>query len=100
MKMKVIRKPTKPDRYVLERQSAVYNFNWVSKKVAWSDFQDWVYEQLPGSATDITLELVEEWMYDDCTTYLELSWNLLVPNSQYEKELKKYEKAMVKWKKS
>jgi len=99
-KVKVMKKPTKPEKMVVERRSVRFDFNWISKKVSWTGFQEWVKDQVPPDATDVTLELIEEWEYDDCLTSLELSWNQTVPNTKYEKELKKYKKEMKKWRTS
>lgn len=91
--------PEKPQKRITVRNSATYDFNWVSKKVALGSFLDWVKDTTPANAKDVTLELVEEWMYDDCTTYLQLEWEEVIDNPNYEKELKKYEKKLAKWKK-
>lgn len=99
-KVKILVKPVKPEKTVVEHRSTRYDFNWVSKKVSWEGFQVWVKEQVPAGATDVTLELIEDWQYDDCLTSLELSWDEVVPNSRYEKELKKYKKGMEKWRKA
>lgn len=99
-KVKIIKKPIPPEKTVVERRSVRYDFNWVSKKVAWEGFQAWAKEKIPTAATDVTLELLEEWEYDDCYTSLELSWNEVIPNPRYEKEMKKYKKGMIKWKRS
>ncbi len=97
--MKTLTKPEKPKKRITVRNSATYDFNWVSKKVALDSFLAWTKEVTPANAKDVTLELVEEWMYDDCITYLRLEWEEVIDNPHYEKDLKKYEKKLVRWKK-
>jgi hypothetical protein len=75
-KKKTIKKPLPPVLSMIEHQSVKYEFNWVSKKVSWLGFQEWAAEQIPAGATNVTLELIEEWQYDDCLTALEIAWDL------------------------
>lgn len=93
-------KPIKPRKKIIVEGSATYDFNWVSKKVSWAGFQEWVKEVVPRGAKDVTLELREDWEYDSCFTYLEISWKIKMPNQHYEKELKKFERKMRKWRKA
>jgi len=95
----ILAKPEKPQKKITQRQTATYNFDWVSKKVSWDGFLDWAKETIPAGAKDVTLELIEDWQYDDCITYLELSWDEIVTNPNYDKEMKKYERKLAKWKK-
>lgn len=97
--MKTVTKPVKPEKRITVRNSTTYDFNWVSKKVAIGNFLAWVKESTPANAKDVTLELVEEWEYDSCLTYLRLEWEEVIPNPHYEKDLKKYEKKLARWKK-
>jgi hypothetical protein len=85
----IMKEPTKK---ITVRQSIDYNFNWVGKKVALDVFNDWCKENIPRGAKDVTLELMEDWEYDSCLTYLQLSWDLEVVNTNYEKEMKKWQK--------
>ena len=82
----------KPKKTVLIAESKSFDFNWASKKVALQHFMQWCYDNVPLGAEDVTLELVEDWQYDDCQTYLEIAWKRKIPNPRYEKELKKYNK--------
>lgn len=92
-------KPEKPKKKVIIVGSATYDFNWVSKKVSWDGFQEWVRSAVPSGAKDVTLELREDWSYDSCFTYLEISWKKRMLNHHYDKELEKYKRKMKKWQK-
>lgn len=93
-----ITKPVKPKKRITIRNSATYDFNWVSKKVSLAVFQAWCKDTIPANAKDVTLELVEDWEYDSCFTYLRLEWEETVKNDQYDKQLIKYEKKLKKYK--
>lgn len=95
----MMQEPKKPEKKIEILHSTTFDFNWVSKKVALSTFTDWVKNAVPKNAKDITLELVEEWQYDDCITYLELAWKEIKDNPNYKKDIAKYEKKLKKWKK-
>ena len=92
-------KPEKPNKKTVVTGYARYDFNWVSKKVSWEVFKDWVKEIVPRGAYDVTLELREDWEYDTCFTSLEIAWKKKVLNKHYEKEMAKYRKKMEKWQK-
>lgn len=92
-------KPEKPKKKIIMEDCATYDFNWVSKKVSWEGFQAWVKQIVPRGAKDVTLELREDWEYDDCFTYLKISWKKKVSNLFYDKDLEKYRKNMKKWQK-
>ena len=89
----------KPKKEVILEGCATYNFSWVSKKVSWAGFQEWVKSVVPKGAKDVTLELREDWCYDDCFTYLEIAWKKKMPNQHFDQEMKKYERKMRKWQK-
>jgi hypothetical protein len=96
--MMILAKPDKPKKKITQRQTASFDFNWVSKKVAIGTFLAWIKETTLAGAKDVTLELKEDWEYDDCLTSLELSWDKVVDNPHYEKEMKKYQKKLKAWK--
>jgi hypothetical protein len=81
-----------PAKTILITESKSFDFDWTSKKVALQYFMQWCKENVPTGAQDVTLELMEDWQYDDCQTYLEIAWKREVPNPRYEKELKKFNK--------
>jgi len=93
-------KPKKPEKVSLIPFDANYDFDWCSKKVSLEVFNEWCKEVVPDGATDVTLELKEDWEYDTCMTYLQVEWKEFHVNHLYEKQMKKYEKALTKWKKS
>lgn len=95
----MITKPEKPKNKIIQKQYATFNFDWVSKKVHIDTFLDWVKEAIPSGAKDVTLELKEDWEYDDCLTSLELAWEEVVTNINYEREYKRYQSKLKKWKK-
>lgn len=92
-------KPEKPKKLITIRKYTTYDFTWVSKKVALDNFLDWCKKSTPANAKDVTLELVEDWEYDSCFTYLRLEWEEVIRNPHYENEVKKYEKKLTRWKK-
>jgi hypothetical protein len=98
--MMILAKPEKPKKKITQRQTATFDFNWVSKKVAIETFLAWVKETTPTGAKDVTLELIEDWDYygNDCVTSLELAWDEVIDNPNYEKEMKKYQKKLKAWK--
>ena len=79
------KKPIKPTKY-----SKNFPFSFVSPKVSLEYFIEWCKKEIPKSAPDVTIELKEDWNYDDCNCYLEFSWKQKTINENYEKELKKY----------
>lgn len=97
--MKQIAKPTKPSKRIVVRERATYNFDWASKKVSLLVFLDWCKNIIPQGAMDVTLELCEDFSYDDEITWLEIAWDKEVKNTFYDIQLKKYEKQLTKWKK-
>lgn len=92
-------KPEKPKKKILQKQSATFDFNWVSKKVALDAFLAWIKETIPAGAKDVTLELREDWEYDDCLTSLELAWEEIKSNPNYKRAYKKYQTKLKKWEK-
>lgn len=95
----MIKKPEKPTKKIVQKNSVTYDFNWVSKKVSLDSFLEWCKESIPKSARSVTLELREDWEYDDCFTYLELEWEETVDNTNYSKDIEKYKKKLAKWNK-
>ncbi len=96
----ILAKPKKPEKRITARISVEYPFDWTDKKVAMPTFLAWVKENTPARAENVTLELKEEWDYygNDCTISLELSWVEVVDNPDYEREMKKYDTKLKKWK--
>jgi hypothetical protein len=91
-------KPKSPKKKITIKHSTTYDFNWVSKKVSLEHFLAWIKATIPPRAKDVTLELREDWEYDSCLTYLELAWDVIESNPDYEKQLKKYQKKLKAWK--
>ena len=87
----------KPSKKIIVNESiSFHEFDFACKKVSLSHFMKWCKEKIPARAQDVTLELVEDWQYDSCFPYLELSWKRKIDNPHYEKELRKYEKELKK----
>lgn len=99
--MKTLTKPEKPKKQITAHKTITFPFDWTSKKVAMGYFLAWVKDNTPAGAKDVTLELQEDWDYYDSSviTSLEIAWNEVIVNPDYDKELKKYEKKLNKWKK-
>lgn len=64
-----------------------------------ADFLNWVKNTLPDGTSDLRIMVNEDWCYDDCTTSLAISWREEIDNPHYDKEMKKFEKAIKKWEK-
>ena len=92
-------KPIKPKKIIEVRHTVSFDFNWVSKKVSLKVFQDWIKNTVPHNAIDVTLELKEDWNYDDCQTSLELAWIAKETDPRYTTNMKKYETKLRKWNK-
>lgn len=90
--------PIKPKKKIVITDSKTYYFNHVSKETSLQYFFDWCKRYVPKGAKDIKLSLKEEFVYDDHFSYLELSWKIKKNNPHYEKQLKKYNKDLKKWK--
>ncbi len=93
-------KPEKPKKRITVRKTADAPFDWTCKKLAIGFFMDWVKQTTPAGAKDVTLELREDWDYygNDCTVSLELAWDEVIDNPNYDSEMKKYEKKLKKFK--
>ncbi len=84
---------------VIEGSATFYDFDFTCKKVSLSHFLDWCKKAAPPKAKDMTLQIREDWEYNDCIVSLELQWKQLIPNRDYDREMKKYQKKLTKWKK-
>ncbi len=82
----------KPKKYIIGKFSKRFPFSFVSNKVSLEYFMTWCKKEIPKSAIDVTVELCEDWDYDNCDSYLEIAWNQKTLNLNYEKDLKKYNK--------
>lgn len=98
--MMILAKPEKPKKRITVRNTAEAPFDWTCKKLSIEFFLNWVKENTPANADDVTLELREDWDYygNDCTVTLELAWNEVIDNPNYEREMKKYKKKLKKFK--
>lgn len=96
-----MRKPIEPEKMItINGMVEFHDWDyWHDNKVPFEDFTAWCTKNVPTGATDTSLKLNKSWEYDDCIVSLELHWKQMVPNPNYNKDLKKYEKKLVKWKK-
>lgn len=95
----MIKALTKPSKKIIIKATASYHFNFVSKKVSWNGFLDWVSENIPHNAQDVTIELMEhKYVADGDEVWLEFSWDKKIKNKHYDKQLKKYKKDLAKYK--
>lgn len=94
-----MKKPEKPTKKIVQNRVVNYDFNFASKKVSLDSFLEWCLDTIPEGVDNVTIELVENWEYDDCITYLQLGWEEKVTNVSYKKDLDKYKKKLVKWEK-
>lgn len=94
-------KPVKPKKkIVIESSANFWDWDFTCKKVSLNHFLDWCKTTIPSKAKDVTIELEEEWQYDDCIVSLKLSWKHVISDPSYEKEMIKYKKKLAKWKKT
>ena len=94
-----MKKPIKPKKIINVTQTATFDFNWISKKVSLDVFQKWIKETVPKGATNVTLELCEDFTYDNDLTWLEIGWTVKEANPNYLREMNKYETKLRKWNK-
>jgi hypothetical protein len=96
-------KPMKPKKKIERPHHVNFYFDYVSNKVSLDHFLSWIKETIPSKAKNITIELGEE--YGDYAEdgiinhWIQLNWNEMVRNINYEKQIKKYEKKLARWKK-
>jgi uncharacterized protein involved in tellurium resistance len=88
---KKLKKPTK--KFWLQTSKEFY-FLTVSNKVDLDVFLGWC-KDLPKGSKNITLTLNEGWDYDGISPHIVLEWEEQRTNSNYENDLKKYNKKML-----
>ena len=92
-------KPIKQNKKIAIKCGTSYHFDYISKKVSWSSFFDWVCENIPRGK-DVTLELMEhKYEKDGDEVWLDFSWTRKIKNKNFDKQMKKYEKELAKYKK-
>jgi hypothetical protein len=99
--MKPIKEPKKPSKRITVKQERIFSDwqTWDKKDALWSTFSNWANRQIPSNATDVKIGIDEDWWYDDCVSSLIISWKEETDNPDYDKEMIKYEKKLVKWNK-
>lgn len=93
-------KPKLPEKEIRVDKNVDYSFpKYIDKVTSVKELLDWIEKTLPEGIADTaaSIQLVEEWIYDDHTTHLRLSWSELVPNPNYDREMKKYERQLKKY---
>jgi hypothetical protein len=96
--MMIVAKPEKPKKWKLVTNHASYYFDFVSNKVSLLVFLDWIKDEVPEGAEDVTIGLENDHYYDDSITWIGLNWKEKVPNTKYVSQMKKYNKQLEKWK--
>jgi hypothetical protein len=103
--MMILAKPKKPKKRIEVAKTARFDaFDFTCKKVSIKFFLDWLKKTTPRKAKDVTLELSEDMDYDydgnlsNIWTHIELGWKEVIDNPDYEREMKKYEKKLKKFK--
>ena len=96
---KILSKPQKPTKFVLSERCAYYNFDYVSSCVDLGVFLEWCKKAPPKQAKNITIGLNESVLYGVVYTAIQLKWEIKVPNTDYDKQLKLYNKDLAKWRK-
>ena len=94
-------KPKKPQRKIEVRQEAPYTLNdditWAG--VPRNEIISWLMNTPPIHALDPRVLLEYRGDYGEDGAYLALAWFEVVDNPNYDKEMKKYQKQLVKWQK-
>lgn len=97
-------KPVKPSKIVVVRQAVnfpFYNYGMKGAQAPMLLFLDWCKDTIPQGATNVVIGIDSEFHDMDgsfSSSHIELSWDEQVRNGNYNKELKKYEKQLAKWK--
>lgn len=95
-------KPRKPLKKIVQPGSVYFYFYHAFNKVSLAYFNDWINENLPKGAFDITLSLDEDFDYESgeyISSSIEVGYKILINNTRYVSEMKKYNKRLIKWKK-
>lgn len=78
-----------------------FYFDHASNRVSLEYFNQWIKDNLPQGAFDVALTLDEDYDYysgEITSVYLKIEYQILVENTRYKSQLKKYEKQLAKWK--
>lgn len=96
-----MKEPIKPEKKIEVSRSKEYNFGHGDRIVPLTTFLAWMQATVPKNVTDLCISLVDEDSSDYYAgpTNLHLSWKEIIDNPSYEKELKKYEKKLLRWQK-
>jgi hypothetical protein len=99
---RTLTKPKKPEKKIRVDRTADFSFtNYYPKTSSVKELLDWIEETLPDGVKDTgaSIELAQEWAYDDCTSYIRLNWSEVVPNPNYDRQMKKYQTQLDRWNK-
>lgn len=104
-----MKKPIKPKKRIefpVYKKFPFYNYNDDGNlTVSLSEFMKWMKDNIPAKAKNILLGLDDDSyneyndFSDNCTPVLRFSWTEMRLNPIYEKQLKTYERKLVKWEK-
>jgi len=109
--MKTLSKPRKPLKKVWITNSASYPFSYNysagtrNGSATVEEFLVWIKKSIPANAKNVRLGLYSDDDYDmdgnmiSSFPKLELTWEEKIDNPIYEKQMKRYEKKLIKWKK-
>lgn len=98
--MPKVNKPQKPNKIVEQPGSMTFYFDHSSNKVSLDYFNQWVKDNLPKGAYDVSLSLDEEYDHysgEIMTTNLQVEYLIKVDNAKYDSQMKKYQKQLAKW---
>ena len=97
--MMILAKPKMPEKMItVDGMETFYDWDRYNKNIPLDAFLAWCKEKTPKGATNVSIRVDESWEYDDCIVSLELHWKQVVPNPDYERELKKYDTKLKRWK--
>ena len=94
-------KPTKPKKKLYLPAGQTFWFDHASNKVSLQYFLDWIKDNVPKKARDVTISIEEDFSYEDgsiISCNIRVEWKVKVDNSRYVSQMKKYKKQLAKWK--
>lgn len=86
----------KPQKKIEVSDQRSYPFTYISNKVFFDVFLDWVRDVVPRNATDVTISLENEYDEGNDFSYIVIGWKELIDNINYDKQMKKYKKYLEK----
>ena len=84
----------KPKKKIEVSDQRSYPFTYVSNKVSFDVFLDWVRDVVPNKATDVTISLENEYDEGNDFYYIVIGWKEKIDNVNYDFQMKEYKKQL------